>query len=103
MTDAMAALGIAVAATSAICYALLNRAEMIRRNRGQTGDNPTDGASTAGSDDWAVASWFGGDHSATDSSGNRAISAAAATVVAVGMEVAAAIEAIGRSGKTLGF
>ena len=68
MTDAMAALGIAVAATSAICYALLigprdqaqsRRPATINRRRQHSGR-----------DDWAVASWFGGDHSATDSSGN---------------------------------
>jgi hypothetical protein len=70
MTNAMAALGIAVAATSAICYALLNRAEKIRRNRRPAGDNSTDGGGYSGSDGSGVASWFGGHHSATDSSGN---------------------------------
>jgi hypothetical protein len=34
------------------------------------GGLPTDDGSPSGSDGWAVASWFGGDHSATDSSGN---------------------------------
>jgi hypothetical protein len=66
----MATLGIAVAATSAICYALLTRAEKIRRNRRPAGDNSDGSDSTSGGDGWAVASWFGGDHSATDSSGN---------------------------------
>jgi len=70
MTSAMAALGIAVAATSAICYALLNRAEKIRRNRRLTSYGSTDGGGTSGSDGWAAASCFGGHHSATDSSGN---------------------------------
>ena len=53
MTSAMAALGIAVAATSAICFALLTRAEKIRRNRRPAGDNPTDGGGYSGSDGWA--------------------------------------------------
>jgi hypothetical protein len=70
MTNAMAALGIAIAATSAICFALLNRAEKTRRKRRPAGDNPTDGGGYSGSDGWATTSWFGGHHSATDSSGN---------------------------------
>jgi hypothetical protein len=70
VTSAMTALGIAVAATSALCYALLTRAGKIRRNRRPAGDNPTDGGSPSGSDGWAAARWFGGDHSATDSSGS---------------------------------
>jgi hypothetical protein len=70
MTNAMAAFGIAVAGTSLICYALMTRAGKIERNRRPAGDNPTDGGSTSGSDGWAAVSWFGGDHSATDSSGN---------------------------------
>ena len=70
MTSAMAALGMAVVATSVICYALLNRAEKIRRNRRLASDSSTDGGGTWGSDGWATASWFGGHHSMTDSSGN---------------------------------
>ncbi len=70
MTSAMAALGIAVAATSAVCYALLNRAEKIKRNRRPTSDSPADGGGTWSSDGSASESWFGGHHSATDSSGN---------------------------------
>ena len=70
MTDAMAALGIAIVTTSATCYALLNRAAKLRHNRESAGDNPTDGGSASGSDGWAVASWFGGHHSTSDSSGN---------------------------------
>jgi hypothetical protein len=70
MTSTMAAFGIAVAASSVICYALLTRAGKIRRNRRSAGDNPTDGGITSGSHGWAAASWFGGDHSATDNSGN---------------------------------
>ena len=70
MTGAMAAFGIAVVGTSLICYALMTRAERIKRNRRSAGDTSIDGGSTSGSEGWAVASWFGGDHSATDSSGN---------------------------------
>lgn len=70
MTSAVAALGIAVAAISAVCYALLNWAEKIKRNRRPTSDNPTDGAGASGGDGWATAIWFGGHHSAIDSSGN---------------------------------
>jgi hypothetical protein len=68
MTSAMAAFGIAVAGTSLICYALMTRAEKIRRNRRSAGDSATDGGSTSGSDGWA--NWSGGHHSVTDSSGN---------------------------------
>ena len=70
MTSAMAALGIAVAATSAICFALLTRAERIRHKRRPASDNPTDGGGYSGNDGWATTGWFGGHHSATDSSGN---------------------------------
>jgi hypothetical protein len=70
MTSAVAALGIAVAATSALCYALLTRAGKFRRNRWPPGDNAADGGSSSGSEGWAAASWFGGHHSATDSLGN---------------------------------
>ena len=65
MTDAMAAFGIAVAGTSLVCYALMARARRTKRR-----DNSTDGGGYSGSDGWAAASWFGGDRSATDSSGN---------------------------------
>lgn len=68
MTSAMAAFGIAAAGTSLICYALKTQAERIKRNRRSAGDNGTDGGSTSGSDGWA--SWSGGHHSVTDSSGN---------------------------------
>ena len=70
MTNAMAAFGIAVGGTSLICYALMTRAENIKRNRRSAGDNATDGGNYSGGDGWTVASWFSGDHSVTDSSGN---------------------------------
>ena len=61
---------IAVCATSAVCYALVTRADRIsdrlvaRRRSG--GDN-----SDTGSDNWTLTSWFSGGHSAAyDSSGN---------------------------------
>lgn len=60
----------AVAGTSVICYALMTGAEKIKRNRRSADDNATDGGSVSGSDGWPVASWSGGDHSVTDSSGN---------------------------------
>ena len=66
----MAAFGIAIAGTSLVCYALMTRAENIRRKRRTAGDNATDGGNYSGSDGWTLASWFGGDHSPTDSSGN---------------------------------
>src|SRR5512141_2885895 len=100
MTSAMAALGIAVAATSAICYALLTRAEKIRRNRRPAGDGPADAGSTSGSDGWAAARWFGGDRSAIDSSGNPGDFSGA---IAAAVTEAAAIDPIGRSGKHRGF
>ena len=70
MTGGMVAFGFAVAGTSMICYALMTRAERVKRNRRAVGDTSIDGGSTSGSEGWAVASWFGGGHSATDSSGN---------------------------------
>ena len=70
MTGAMVAFGCAVAGTSMICYALMTRAERVKRNRRLVGDTSIDGGSTSSGDGWPVASWFGGDHSATDSSGN---------------------------------
>ena len=70
MTGAMVAFGCAVAGTSMICYALMTRAERVKRHRRSAGDTSIDGGSTSGSEGWAVASWFGGDPSTTDSSGN---------------------------------
>jgi len=70
MSGAMVAVACAVAGTSTVCYALLTRAERIKRNRRSAGDISIDGGSASGSEGRAVASWFGGGHSATDSSGN---------------------------------
>ena len=70
MTGAMVAFVCAVAGTSMICYALMTRAERVKRNRRSVGDTSIDGGSSSGSEGWAVASWFGGDHTTTDSSGN---------------------------------
>ena len=70
MSGAMVAFGFAVAGTSMICYGLMTRAERVKRNRRSAGDSSIDSGSPSGGEGWAVASWFGGDHSATDSSGN---------------------------------
>ena len=70
MSGAMVAFACAVAGTSMICYALMTRAERIKRNRRSAGGISIDGGSASGSEGGAVASWFGGGHSATDSSGN---------------------------------
>ncbi len=70
MTRAIMAFGIAVAGTSLLCYALLTRAERITRNRRSAGDASSASGGTSGSEGWAVAGWFGGDHTLTDSSGD---------------------------------
>jgi len=72
MTNAMAAFGIAVGGTSLICYALMTRLQNRKRKRGPSGDNATDGGTYnySGGDGWSLPAWFGGDHSASGSSGN---------------------------------
>jgi hypothetical protein len=70
MNGAMVAFAVAVSGTSMVCYALMTRAERGKRHRRSLGDTTVDGGGTSGSEDWAVASWFGGAHSTTDSSGN---------------------------------
>ena len=71
MTSAMTAFGIAVGATSLICYLLMTRLQGRRANRGSSGHSPSpDGANFAGSDGWSIVTWFGGDNSASDSPGN---------------------------------
>lgn len=70
MTNAMVAFGIAVGGTSLVCYALMTRAENIRRNRRSSVDNATDGGVYSGTDSGSLATWFSGNHSVTDSSGN---------------------------------
>jgi hypothetical protein len=69
MTSAMMAFTIAVGGTSLVCYVLMTRLQ--NRNRRSSGDGPSsDGGNYATSDGWTMASWFSGDHSAPDSSGN---------------------------------
>ena len=70
---------IALCATSAVCYALLTRADRIRgeRRSARTSSNSDGGAgaTSATSDSWALANWFSGGHSSPcfhDSSGNPA-------------------------------
>jgi hypothetical protein len=72
MTNAMAAFGIAVGGTSLICYALMTRLQNRKRKRGVSGDSSSDGGiyNYSSGDGWSLPSWFGGDHSASDSSGN---------------------------------
>jgi hypothetical protein len=71
MTSAMTAFGIAVGATSLICYLRMTRLQSCRANRGSSGHSPSpDGGNFAGGDGWSIFTWFGGDNSASDSSGN---------------------------------
>ena len=84
MTSAMAAFGIAVGGTSLICYALMTRLQNARRKRPSSGDSSgTAGGNFAAGDDWSILNWFGGDHSATDSSGNPANAGGAIAAMAV--------------------
>jgi hypothetical protein len=76
MTSAMTALAIAVGGTSPICYLLMTRLQNRRANRGSSGHSPApDGGNFAGGDGWSIFTWFGGDNSASDSSGNPGDSA----------------------------
>jgi hypothetical protein len=71
MTSAMTAFGIAVGGGSVACYLLMSRAEK-RRARGKSsrdGSGP-DAGGYAPSNAESISGWFGGGHSATDSSGN---------------------------------
>jgi hypothetical protein len=71
MTSAMTTFGMAVGATSLICYVLITRLQNRRGNRRSSGDNSTaDGGNYAGGDGWTIANWFGSIHSTLDSSGN---------------------------------
>jgi hypothetical protein len=70
-TSALVTFGIAVGGTSLICYALMTRLQNRRANRGSSGDSSGDGSGNySGEDGWSISNWFGGDHSALDSSGN---------------------------------
>ncbi len=57
MTSAMTAFGIAVGATSAICYALMRRAERLRGRRGSSRGGG--GSDTGFYDGWNLTNWFG--------------------------------------------
>jgi hypothetical protein len=92
MTGAMVAFGVAVAGTSMICYALMTRAERIKRNRRSAGDTTIDSCSTSGSEGWAVVSWFGGHHSWIVRTISAAVAGEAATAAMAGV---AAIDATG--------
>ncbi len=71
MTSAMAAFGIAVGGTSLVCYVLMTRLQNRRANRRSLRDSPSpDDGNYTGSDGWSISSWFGGDNSAFDGSGN---------------------------------
>lgn len=72
MTNAMVvAFGMAIGGTSLICYLLMRRPQNSQRKRLSSGDSSaTDSSNYAGGDIWTMASWFGGHHSVTDSSGN---------------------------------
>jgi hypothetical protein len=71
VTSGMAAFAIAVGVASLIGCLLTTRAQNGRRNLRLSGDSSTpDGGSYAASDGWTLASWFGGGHSALDSSSN---------------------------------
>ena len=71
MTNEMVAFGIAVGATSLVCYALMRRLQNRRGNRRSSGDSATtDGGYDTAGGGWAISSWFSGHHSAIDSSGN---------------------------------
>jgi len=73
MTNGLVTFGIAVGGASLICYALMTRLQNRRASRGPSGDSSGTGSgnySYGGGDGWSIASWFGGDNSALDSSGN---------------------------------
>jgi hypothetical protein len=71
MTSAVAAFGMAVGGTSLICYLLMTRLQNRRASRGSSGDGfGADGGAYGGGNGWGLSHWFGGDHSASDGSGN---------------------------------
>src|SRR5216683_5720310 len=76
MTSAVAAFGMALGGTSLICYLLMTRLQNRRANRGSSGRSPApDGGNYAGGGGWSIFTRFGGDNSASDSSGNPGDSA----------------------------
>src|SRR5216684_3968939 len=77
MTSAMTAFGMALGGTSLICYLLMTRLQNRRANRGSSGRSPApDGGNYGGGGGgWSIFTRFGGDNSASDSSGNPGDSA----------------------------
>src|SRR5258706_12971551 len=71
MTSAIGVFGIAVGTTSLVCYLLMTRLQSRRAKRASAGDGSgADGGNYSAGDGWNISSWFGGDSSALDSSGN---------------------------------
>ena len=71
MTNAMATFGIAAAGTALLCYVLVTRSQNRKRKYQPSGDSSSnDGTNYASGDGWHIASWFGGDNSASDGSDN---------------------------------
>src|SRR5260221_5088160 len=71
MTSGMTAFAIAIGATSLVCYLLMTRVQNGRRNRRSSGDGSApDVANYDRGDGWTLSSWFGGGHSALDTSGH---------------------------------
>ncbi len=70
MTNAMTAFGLAVGATSALCFVLMTRAG---RRRGSVGPNGDAGGPGSGTHDgWNLTGWFGAEASAPHGSCNSA-------------------------------
>jgi len=75
-TMTSAVMAIAIGGLSLICYLLMTRLQFRGANRGSSGHSPSpDGGNYAASDGWSIFTWFGGDNSASDSSGNPSHSA----------------------------
>ena len=71
MLSTMTAFGIAVGSTSLVSYALMTRLQNRRADRRSPGDGSgPDGGNHAGGDGRSFTSWFGGDNSVSDGSGN---------------------------------
>jgi len=71
MTGEIAAFGIAVGGTSLVCYLLMTRLQNRCANRGSSGHScGPDGGNYTGGGGWSISTWFAGDNSASDSSGN---------------------------------
>jgi hypothetical protein len=71
MTSALTAVGILISGTSLACYLLTTRSakRRVRRGLSRDGSGP-DGGSYLESSNGSILSWFAGEHSAADSSGN---------------------------------